>query len=425
MRPIPEEEGSQPIKESEVGKICYDDGGALKSVNQYDVLQPLGKGSFAEVFLVKDRNSKEEYAVKIFNKGLLRRKRTMERTAEGVHVHTELEKVEREIQIMKELTHPNVVCLFEVIDDTDDDQLYMFMEYVHVGPVMTYNKLTQKFASKVTGGVYSEAVAACFLLDMASGLRYLHQHCIAHRDLKPDNILLDLDGHVKIADFGVAHHFDIDQEKTYKNLALVERSVSRAQMFETQGTYCFWAPEMVDVEHSFNAYACDLWAAGICFYIFLTGQVPFYDDAVTDLFEKIRKADLDIDSDLSDDAKRLLKGLLQVDVGVRLTVQDLENDAFLQHAKQHFRPLPNLTRYSFRRVAKKGPSSSGGDVVFTKKNKKKKSALSKLAKKMGLTNNLFTSTRKSSTSSDSDASSSSRVASSTTTKKKKSKKPPA
>ena len=335
------------IRKSAVGTINFDEAtGAITAINQYDITQALGKGSYAEVFLCRDRVKKEEFAVKIFNKSLLRRKRTMERTAAGVSVHSELEKVEKEIEIMKNLVHPNLVCLFEVIDDTEDDQLFMFMEYVQVGPVMTYDKHSRSFASRVTGGVYPEISAAAFLLDVASGLRYLHQHCIAHRDLKPDNILLDVEGHCKIADFGVAHHFERDQEKTYKSLRQVERSVSRAQMFETQGTYCFWAPEMVNVEKSFNAYACDLWAAGICYYIFLSGQLPFYEEAVTDLFEKIRLgAAKGLPETVSNDSRRLLTGLLTVDVATRLTVHDLEKDEWLKNAKLQYVPHKNLAKF--------------------------------------------------------------------------------
>ena len=70
----------------------------------------------------------------------------MERTADGVKVHSELDKVEKEIAIMKKLVHQNLVCLYEVIDDTEDDQLFMFMEYVELGPVMKCDLETNKFA---------------------------------------------------------------------------------------------------------------------------------------------------------------------------------------------------------------------------------------------------------------------------------------
>lgn len=330
---------ARQLKESDVGSISFDDSGSIVTINQYDIKKPLGKGSFAEVYLCGDRNTNEDYAVKVFNKSLLRRRRTMARTSCGVQVHSELEKVEREIAIMKKLVHPNLVSLYEVIDDHDDDQLYMFMEYVELGPVMTYDKATHTFRSRVTGGACGEDSSALYLLDVAAGLRYLHTHDIAHRDLKPDNVLLSVHGHCKIADFGVAHYFDSDRQKAaVHSVALLERSKSRAQMMETQGTYCFWAPEMVDVDHAFNAYACDMWAAGVCLYIFLTGMLPFYDDTVTVLFDKIRQAEYAKCDSCSPDAQRIVAGLLTADVSKRLTVQDLETDQWLKKIEQTVEP---------------------------------------------------------------------------------------
>lgn len=328
---------------AEVGSISFDDFGNLRSINQYDILCALGKGSFAEVLLCRDRDNEKEYAVKVFNKSMLRRKRTMERSADGaVHVHCELEKVEQEISIMKELVHPNLVCLLEVVDDDDDDQLYMFMEYAEVGPVMTYDKMTRKFTSRVTGGVCGEVCAGQYVLDVAAGLRYLHSNSIAHRDLKPDNVLLGIDGHCKIADFGVAHIFDKDRAKSMQSVRHLERSQSRAQTFETQGTYCFWAPEMLDVSKSFNAYACDMWALGVCLYIFLTGELPFYDDAVNELFESIRAARPVIPDSLGEEAQSLVVGLLEPVVAKRLTVYDLEENKWLSELSAHFTVPENI-----------------------------------------------------------------------------------
>ena len=84
------------------------------------------------------------------------------------------------------------------------------MEFVELGPVMKYDRETNKFTSTVTGRLCEERLAGQYLLDIASGLGYLHLHHIAHRDLKPDNVLLGKLGRCKIADFGVAHYFEED-----------------------------------------------------------------------------------------------------------------------------------------------------------------------------------------------------------------------
>eukprot|EP00629_Pelagomonadales_sp_RCC1024_P015875 CAMPEP_0119260300 /NCGR_PEP_ID=MMETSP1329-20130426/754_1 /TAXON_ID=114041 /ORGANISM="Genus nov. species nov., Strain RCC1024" /LENGTH=168 /DNA_ID=CAMNT_0007259723 /DNA_START=1 /DNA_END=503 /DNA_ORIENTATION=- len=85
---------------------------------------------------------------------------------------------------------------------------------------------------------------------------------------------------------------------------------------------------MLEADTSFNAYACDLWAAGVCYYVFLVGKLPFYSEAISELFEQIEAAAPPYDA-LSGDAARVCKGLLTKDVDARLTVQDLEQDEWL------------------------------------------------------------------------------------------------
>jgi len=166
--------------------------------------------------------------------------------------------------------------------------------------------------------------------------RYLHLHHVAHRDLKPDNVLRARDGSVKIADFGVAHHFKELSARDVISIAKLERSKSRAQISNTEGTYCFWAPEMLS-PGAFNAFACDLWAAGVCFFIFNARTLPFYEETAPGLFESIAMAaPRYAAATFSKDAQRVCEKLLQPDVDVRATVGDLEDDSWLaQHAGAH------------------------------------------------------------------------------------------
>jgi serine/threonine protein kinase len=138
------------------------------------------------------------YAVKIFHKSLLKKMRTMERDKETrkMKVHTALEQVEREIALMKKMHHPNLVSLYEVIDSPESDILYMVIEFMPLGEIMTYQDdgTFRRSNSNVTGynaklGHFDEAAAALFFVDILHGLAYLHQHRVIHRDLKPENIL--------------------------------------------------------------------------------------------------------------------------------------------------------------------------------------------------------------------------------------------
>ena len=161
-------------------------------------------------------------AVKIFHKSILKRIRTMERNKQTrkVLIKTALEQVEREIALMKKLSHPNLVEFYDAIDSPDSDNLYMVIEYMPLGEIQTYQndgtfrrkqpKVHQEPLEGLVDGHFDEFHASLYFVDIMHGLAYLHQHHIIHRDLKPENILLDARGVAKLADFGVSHIFDQD-----------------------------------------------------------------------------------------------------------------------------------------------------------------------------------------------------------------------
>lgn len=135
-------------------------------------------------------------AVKIFRKSLLKRMRTMERSKDTnkMQVRTALEKVEREIALMKKLSHPNLVKFFEAIDSPESGLLYMVIEYMPLGEILTYqnNGTFRRKAPKagmapipgLSNGHFDELHAALYFVDILHGLAYLHHHHIVHRDLK-------------------------------------------------------------------------------------------------------------------------------------------------------------------------------------------------------------------------------------------------
>ena len=162
----------------------------------------------------------ELVAVKIFQKSLLKECRTIERDSENqLQVRTALENVEREIAVMKMIQHPNLVCLYEVIDSAESDRLYMVLEYIPCGEIMTHVRGTDMYRRRprkvgepdfgvTPDGHFDEHHCALYFVDILHGLAHLHEHHIVHRDLKPENILLDSRGFAKISDFGVSHLFE-------------------------------------------------------------------------------------------------------------------------------------------------------------------------------------------------------------------------
>ena len=333
-------------------------------------------------------------AVKIFSKSNLKKRRTFERdkTTKRVRVKTALQQVQREIALMKKLSHPNLVRLYEVIDSPETDILYMVLEYMPLGEILTFREEDGTFRRSeslrhkqidglVDAGHFDERHAALYIVDILHGLAYLHQHHICHRDLKPENILLSDRGIAKLGDFGVSHMFDEENPETSSRQVLtsideqrrlsmetstktmlvanVEESKNEENPFfltrhdsesaydlgrmdesgiltKTEGTWCFWSPEMCGSTDSagFSGYAADMWAVGVCLYIFVTGKLPFYNTVPMDLFELIANCDVQYEGlGLSDSLIDLLKSCLEKDPHKRAGVGDCLHHPFLQAAR--------------------------------------------------------------------------------------------
>eukprot|EP00816_Leptocylindrus_hargravesii_P001735 CAMPEP_0196807556 /NCGR_PEP_ID=MMETSP1362-20130617/7546_1 /TAXON_ID=163516 /ORGANISM="Leptocylindrus danicus, Strain CCMP1856" /LENGTH=397 /DNA_ID=CAMNT_0042181533 /DNA_START=55 /DNA_END=1248 /DNA_ORIENTATION=+ len=313
---------------------------------------------------------------------------TRDAASRKMKVKTGLDRVEYEIALMKKLRHPNLLMLHEVMDSENSDHLYVILEYCPLGEIMSFNEETQRYERSDFAKVatychvcgltkgrlrkiccvdkhFDEAHSAGYMVDILLGLAYLHRHKICHRDLKPENILLDCNGHCKIADFGMSHIFENEvipeEQEAHKEIdeqaaAVVEDSCDRiAQdrfrradshmaknmrkmadqglLTKTEGTWCFYAPEMCSQGEPFSAYAADLWAAGICLYIFVTGEIPFYSPDPSELFDKIVQDDIVYPDCLSLDCKDILQQMLNKNFKVRAGVGDCLNHRFVLEKK--------------------------------------------------------------------------------------------
>jgi serine/threonine protein kinase len=198
-------------------------------------------------------------------------------------------------------------------------------------------------------GHFDEYHSALYFVDVMHGLAYLHSHHIIHRDLKPENILLDSRGIARLSDFGVSHIFDdkaagmsVSPDRRPTGLtrhdtdsALEMKSMgTHGLMTKTEGTWALWSPEMCEGSQAFSGYAADMWAAGVCLYIFVTGKLPFFTNVPMDLLDMIKEAKVPYEGlDLSDNLLELLHMTLEKDPAQRAGVGDCLKHPFLLLAR--------------------------------------------------------------------------------------------
>ena len=154
-------------------------------INEYTMLESLGEGSYGKVKSCRVGNVM--FAMKIFHKGILRRKKEFIKNPNGgMAFKTALDDVENEIEVMRKINHPNCLKLHKVLDDDEEDKLYMLLDYAANGTIMEWDPDRELFYNNRLGTRdFSEDEIRGYLRDMLKGLNYLHNTGILHRDIKP------------------------------------------------------------------------------------------------------------------------------------------------------------------------------------------------------------------------------------------------
>ena len=255
----------------------------LSEIN-FKMGKKLGEGMFSTVKLATHSLTNEQVAIKILEKTKITKIEDKER-------------IKREIEIMKKVKHFNIAKLYAVIDTKLT--IYLIQEYVQGKELLDY--INKK-------GKLSENEACKFFHQIISGLDYIHQCGIAHRDFKPENIIVTNDNQIlKIIDFGLSNTYE------------------KGQLLKTAcGSPCYVPPEMIK-EENYNGALSDIWSAGIILYLMLCGKLPFYDDDNQILYEKILEGKYEEPEHLSGKAKDILKKILEIDVNKRINFEGIKS----------------------------------------------------------------------------------------------------
>jgi len=268
-----QEQGSQeddPFEAvfSKRGEVQKASGSKKVTFENFEFLKVLGKGTFGKVILCREKSSSHLYAIKILKKEVIIKKDEVEHTM-------------TENRVLQSTRHPFLIGL--KYSFTTSDRLCFVMEYVNGGELFFHLSRERQF---------SEDRTRFYGAEITSAIDYLHRRGIIYRDLKLENLLLDKDGHIKIADFGLCKE-DIQWGKTTKTFC---------------GTPEYLAPEVL--EDNDYGRAVDWWGVGVVMYEMMVGRLPFYNRDHDILFELILMEDVRFPKTISSEAKDFLSKLL-------------------------------------------------------------------------------------------------------------------
>ncbi|XP_042352338.1 serine/threonine-protein kinase BRSK2 isoform X1 [Plectropomus leopardus] len=270
-------------------------------VGPYRLEKTLGKGQTGLVKLGIHCVTCQKVAIKIVNR---------EKLSESV-----LMKVEREIAILKLIEHPHVLKLHDVYENKK--YLYLVLEHVSGGELFDYlvkkGRLTPKEARK-------------FFRQIMSALDFCHSHSICHRDLKPENLLLDEKNNIRIADFGMA-----------------SLQVGDSLLETSCGSPHYACPEVIRGE-KYDGRKADVWSCGVILFALLVGALPFDDDNLRNLLEKVKLGVFHMPHFIPPDCQNLLRGMIEVDATKRLTLEQIQKHTWYIGGKNEPEPEQPVPR---------------------------------------------------------------------------------
>jgi serine/threonine protein kinase len=245
----------------------------------------LGRGTYGQVQLMIHRTTKQLFALKTIQKDTNERK-------------VPIKLLYREISIQKRLHHPNVTRLYDHVETSD--KVLLFLEYSDGGNLFSHLKRKGKLPEQQACKIFKQ---------ICEGVKYLHENNVIHRDLKPDNILLNRSGHVKICDFGWCSE-GIHEKMTFC------------------GTLDYMAPEILEgINYSFQI---DIWALGVILYELIHGSTPFVGLTTEQKLFNTSTGNFSFSKSSSLSVRNLIKKLLNMDPNLRPSIEEVLSDEWIE-----------------------------------------------------------------------------------------------
>ncbi|KAK6919913.1 NAF domain [Dillenia turbinata] len=279
------------MKEQEKERKSMQPPASRTRVGKYEMGKTIGEGAFAKVKFAKNVQTGDCVAIKILDR-------------EHVLRHKMVEQIKREISTMKEIKHPNVINLYEVM--ASKKKIYIVLEYVDGG------ELFDKIAKS---GRLKEDEARRYFQQLINAVDYCHSRGVYHRDLKPENLLLDSHGVLKVSDFG---------------LSAFSRQVREDGLLHTAcGTPNYVAPEVL-MDKGYDGSAADLWSCGVILFVLMAGYLPFDEANLMALYKKILAANFACPPWFSSGAKKLIKRILDPNPLTRISIAEVLEDPWFK-----------------------------------------------------------------------------------------------
>lgn len=256
------------------------------SIDQFEVLRTIGVGTFSHVDICLYKPTNTVCTLKCMSKKLM------------IELN-QMEHVKNEIEILDMVQHPNVVRKYGTFQDSRT--LYIMMEYIPGGEVFSHLR---------TMGTFDLDVVRFYASEVLLVFESMHFRQIVYRDLKPENLLFDKDGHIKFIDFGFAK---VIEDRTYTLC----------------GTPEYIAPEIIRGEGC--SFGSDWWAFGVLIYEMLFGYTPFADENENEMYKKICSGVVNFPPHVDPVTKSLLTGFFQVDTARRLGCTALGAEEIKRH----------------------------------------------------------------------------------------------